>query len=83
MIKDLQVEIISPSGYLFDGQCHLVSVPSVDGDIGVMFDHESVLARLREGKITIFDNQQNILKEFSIASGFAEMFSNKLLILVD
>jgi len=83
MIKALQVEIISPQGYLFDGQCHLVSLPSTDGDIGVMSNHESLLARLREGKIAIFDEQQNILKEFPVTSGFAEMLDNKLLVLVD
>jgi len=83
MSKELQVEIISPDGYLFDGDCYLVSIPSVEGDIGVMSNHESVLARLRDGTIAIFDNQQNILKEFPVSSGFAQIFDNKLLVLID
>jgi F-type H+-transporting ATPase subunit epsilon len=83
MHKELQVEIISPEGFLFSGSCHLVTIPSVEGEIGFMADHESALAGLKEGKIAIFDAYQNILKEFSVTSGFAEMFGNKLLVLVD
>jgi F-type H+-transporting ATPase subunit epsilon len=83
MAKELQVEIISPNGFLFDGNCHLVTMPCVNGDMGIMFDHQAILSSLREGKVTIFDNQQNILQEFFVKSGFAEMFNNKLLILVD
>ena len=83
MIKELHVEIISPEGYLFDGLCHLAIVPSVSGEIGVMSDHESFLAKLQEGKIAIFDDNQNILKEFYIKNGFANMFNNKLLVLIE
>ncbi len=83
MHKELQVEIISPEGYLFSDSCHLITIPSVEGEIGFMADHEAVLASLKEGKIAIFDNHQNILKEFPVISGFAEMFGNKLLVLVD
>ena len=81
--KELQVEIISPEGYLFNGHCHLITIPSVEGEMGLMADHEAVLANLKEGKIAVFDSHQNILKEFSVKSGFAEMFDNKLLVLVE
>lgn len=83
MHKELNVEIISPEGSIFNGFCYLVTVPSLEGEIGFMADHEAVLAGLKEGKIAIFDAYQNILKEFSVVSGFAEMFNNRLLVLVD
>ena len=83
MVEELRAEIISPKGYLFNGNCHLITIPSVDGDIGIMSNHEAVLARLKEGNITIFDKDEKIQKEFSIKSGFAEIFNNKLLVLVD
>lgn len=82
-MKELQVEIISPAGFLFNGKCHLAAVPAASGVMGVMADHEAVLANLIPGKITIFDDKQNIVKEFDATSGFAEVFDSKLLILVD
>jgi F-type H+-transporting ATPase subunit epsilon len=83
MNKELNVEIISPEGCLFNDSCHLVTIPSLEGEIGFMAEHEAVLAGLKEGKVAIFDAYQNILKEFSVVSGFAEMFGNKLLVLID
>ncbi len=45
--KELQVEIISPQGYLFNGSCNQVTIPSVQGEMGVMADHEAVLVMLK------------------------------------
>ncbi len=83
MNKDLQVEIISPQGCLFSNFCYLISIPAARGEMGLMANHEAVLSSLSEGEIKIFDNQQNVIKNFPIKSGFAEMFNNKLLILVE
>ncbi len=83
-MADLKLEIISPSGVLFKGECHLVVVPSVSGDLGVMRGHEIVIAALREGEVSIFDEKHNLLKSLPIASGFAKMQDEEnLLVLVD
>ena len=79
----LQLEIISPEGYLFNSKCYLATIPAGKGEMGVMENHEAVLTSLNEGKIVVFDERNNVLKEFPVKSGFAEMFDNKLLILVD
>ncbi|MFT5702970.1 MAG: F0F1-type ATP synthase epsilon subunit [Rickettsiales bacterium] len=83
MHKELEVEIISPTGYLFKGQCHLATIPASDGDMGIMNSHETILTNLKEGKVVIFDNRDNIIKECEVKSGFAEMFDNRLLVLID
>jgi F0F1-type ATP synthase epsilon subunit len=61
-----------------------VTVPSVEGEMGVMYGHEAVIASLQEGQIKIFDDKQNVVKTFDVKAGFAEMQgSEKLLILLD
>jgi F-type H+-transporting ATPase subunit epsilon len=83
-MSNLNLEITSPNGVLFKGECHLAVVPSQAGDIGVMHGHEAFIASLREGKIDIYDEKQNLVKSFDIQSGFAEMQGvEKLLVLVD
>ena len=83
-MSELNLEIISAKGPIFVGECHMAVVPSVEGDIGIMKDHESVIAKLKEGKITIHDKQQNIIKEVEVQSGYAEMASaDKLIVLLD
>lgn len=83
-MSNLAIEIISPEGTIFSGNCHMAVVPSVSGDIGFMFGHEAVIALLREGQISLFDSAQNIIKQVNIVSGSAEIEdSGKLLVLVD
>lgn len=79
----LIVEIISPGGYLFNGNCHMVNVPATGGEMGILSHHESVLTTLSAGKITIFDKNKFAIETFEIESGFAEMTGEKLLILVE
>lgn len=80
----LKVEIISPSGELLKGSFHMVVVPSVLGDIGVMQGHEVVIVALREGEVSVYDEKQNLVKSFPVKSGFAEVQEGgKLLVLVD
>ena len=83
LTKELQIEIISPEGYLFKGHCYLVTIPAANGQMGLMADHETVLTSLNKGQVAILDNHNNVLKEYAIESGFAEMFDNKLLVLID
>lgn len=83
-MSDLKLEIISPNGVLFSGNCYMAVVPSIAGDLGAMRDHETVIAALREGKIMIYDNKHNVVQSFDVKSGFAEMQGGeKLLVLLD
>lgn len=80
---NLHIEVACPEGILFRGDCHLAVVPASSGEIGVMDNHESFLANLKEGEIKIFDNQNNLIKAIAVMSGFAEMQNSKLIILVN
>lgn len=83
-MANLNLEIISPSGILFSGTCNMATVPSVEGEMGIMFGHEAVIATLKEGQITVYDDKQNVIKTLEVKSGFAKMQSaEKLLVLVD
>ncbi len=80
----LNLEIISAKGIIFKGQCNMAVVPSVDGELGIMQGHESIMAKLREGQVVIYDAGQNIVKQFDVVSGYAEMANaDKLIVLLD
>jgi F-type H+-transporting ATPase subunit epsilon len=80
----LDIEIISPAGIVFEGNGSMVVIPSVSGEIGVMKDHESFVAKLQKGKIIVYSDKQEIISETLVDSGFAEIKdSNKLIILID
>lgn len=83
-MSNLKLEIISPAGVVFKGECSMAVIPSMNGEIGVMQGHEAFISALREGQIVVYDDKQNIVKSFEVVSGFAEMQSaEKLLVLFD
>lgn len=85
-MSNLKVEIVAPTGFLFQGECALVVVPSAVGDVGIMHGHEAIAATLRkESQIALYDEKQNLLKSFEVKNGgFANMQdADLLMILVD
>lgn len=83
-MTNLNLEIISPTSVIFEGQCHLVVVPSIAGDIGVMRGHEAFISVLREGQVLVYDEQEKLVENFDIKGGFAEVDDgSKLIVLID
>ena len=74
-MSDLHLEIISPTGPVFQGSCKLAVIPSAAGDVGVMYGHEALIASLRQdSKIDIYDEKDILVKSIEVKSGgFAEM----------
>jgi F-type H+-transporting ATPase subunit epsilon len=79
----LEVKIVSPSGILFEDKCHMVIIPTLSGEIGVMSNHESLITSLKKGEIKILDESEKIIKTFKSQAGFVEMKEKVLLILID
>ena len=81
--KALHIEIISPAGIVFDDYCHMATIPTTNGDLGIMKNYESTLSRLRAGKIDIYNDKSQIIKSFEITGGFANNVEDKLIVLLD
>jgi F-type H+-transporting ATPase subunit epsilon len=83
-MSNLNLEIISPTGILFKGNCHMAVVPATEGEIGLMKGHEIIITTLKTGQLLVLDEKQNQIAQFDIASGFAKMQdADNLLILID
>ena len=84
MANNLNLEIISLKGVVLKCDCNMAVVPSIEGELGIMYGHESVIAKLKIGQITVFDDKQNILKQIEVSGGYAEMHgADKLSVLID
>jgi F-type H+-transporting ATPase subunit epsilon len=83
-MSELNLEIISAKGPIFKGQCCMAVVPSVEGEIGIMHGHESIIAKLKKGQILVYSDAQTISNQFDVESGYAEISSaDKLIVLLD
>ncbi len=81
-MKEIFVEIITPSKSAYKGQVISITVPGTLGNFQVLYNHAALLSSLEIGKIQIEDaTGQHI--EFATSGGTVEVRDNKVLILAD
>ena len=79
MSENFVVEIISPDKSILKSEATEVTIPSYEGQMGILKDHISLITFLRPGLITIKDNSGE--KIFFIEDGIVEFSDDNLLIL--
>jgi F-type H+-transporting ATPase subunit epsilon len=81
-MKEIFVEIITPSKSAYKGQVISITVPGTLGNFQVLYNHAALMSTLEIGKIKIDDaTGQHI--EFATSGGTVEVRDNKVLILAD
>ena len=72
------VEIISPDHTILKQEVNEVTIPSFEGQMGILNNHIPLITFLRPGIITIKTNNE---KKFYVEEGTVEFSNNNLLIL--
>ena len=78
MSEKFIVEIITPDKSFLKSEAEEVTIPSYEGQMGILKDHISLITFLRPGFITIKNAEQ---KKFYVEEGTVEFSNNNLLIL--
>lgn len=81
-MKELIVEIITPSKTAYKGEVKSITLPGTLGNFQVLFNHAPLLSSLEVGRIKIVEANGNIL-EFVTSGGTVEILKNKVLVLAD
>ena len=79
MSENFVVEIISPDKSIFKSETTEVTIPSYEGEMGILKDHIPLITFLRPGLIVIKSNNEE--KIFFTEEGTVEFIKNNLLIL--
>ena len=77
MSDKFTVEIITPDKSIFKSETSEVTIPSYEGQMGILKDHIPLITFLRPGIISLKDQE----KKFYIEEGIVEFSNNNLLIL--
>ena len=78
MSETFIVEIISPDQTILKQEANEATIPSYEGQMGILKDHIPLITFLRPGIITI---KSNVEKKFYVEEGTVEFSNNNLLIL--
>jgi len=79
MSENFAVEIISPDRSILKSEASEVTIPSYEGQMGILRDHIPLITFLRPGLIVIKEN--SVEKRFFVEDGTVEFSNNNLLIL--
>ena len=78
MTDKFTVEIITPDRPIFQSNATEVTIPSYEGEMGILKDHIPLITFLRPGLISIKDKDE---KKYYVEEGTVEFSNNNLLIL--
>ena len=78
MSDKFTVEIISPDKSILDSEANEVTIPSYEGQLGILKDHIPLITFLRPGIISIHNQDE---KKYFVEEGTVEFSNNNLLIL--
>jgi len=81
-MKEINVEIITPSKSAYKGDVRTIWVPGELGNFQVLYNHAALLSNLDVGKIKIEDLKGQVI-EYVTGGGTVEVKDNKVLVLAD
>jgi len=81
--SSIKLEITTPEASFKFDEVYMVVMPGTEGEFGVLEGHVPLIATLEEGVVVIYDNKMNIKDKISISSGFVEVTSSSVMILVE
>lgn len=82
MAKSFAVDVVSPERTLWSGEATFVVARTPDGEIGVMADHEPVMAALTTGAVTV-DGADGQRTTIAVHGGFLQILDNQVTLLTD
>ena len=80
-MPSMKLEIVTTEEIVFTGNVDYVSVNSVDGQIGILPNHISLISELDKGNLMWRDGNKE--KDVAINGGFIEVMDNNVTILID
>ena len=75
-----KLEIISPEKIILSEDVKMVTLPSYEGEMGVLKNHISIITFLRPGIIKVQKKEGNI-NDFFVQDGAVEYFNDNLIVL--
>ena len=81
MAATLKLEIVTPEAKVFTGDVEMVTLPGVEGELGVYPNHVPLMTQLVAGEITARkDGQEYFL---AVGNGFVEVTGDRVSIITD
>jgi F-type H+-transporting ATPase subunit epsilon len=81
-METLQLEVLTPSGSIFNGPAKSVTLPGEEGEFGVLPEHVSLTTLLQAGVVDI-QKENGKTESIVVNWGVVQITQNKVVVLVD
>ena len=81
MEKTLYIEIEACNRHFYEGTCESLILPTIDGEYGVLPEHEPVVMAINAGEARLKVDGE--WKKAFLGEGFAEILPDSVILLVD
>jgi len=81
--QSIQFELVSPEEKLVSGPVHMVLIPGVEGEFGVLAGHASLVASLKAGVVELHKEEGGETRKIFIAGGFADVTGEQCTVLAE
>jgi F-type H+-transporting ATPase subunit epsilon len=75
-------EVLTPEGEIFSEEIEMLSTVTTVGSIGILANHEPLLARLEPTELRLYRAEDEIVR-FAQAEGYLQFAENRALVLVE
>ena len=82
-MADLHFELVTPERLVRSDEVHMVVVPGVEGEFGVMAGHAPFMTTLRDGELKVFKTAGAAPESIIVSGGFAEVGDKGLTVLAE
>ena len=81
MAETLKLEIVTPQAIVFSDDVHMVTLPAIEGEMGIYPQHERLITQLVPGEILVTKDGADTL--LAIGEGLVEVTATHVSILTD
>src|SRR2546429_3620445 len=81
MANTLKLEIVTPDATVYSGDVHMVTLPAVEGQVGIFPRHVPLLTRVVPGEIIVRKNGET--EFFAVGGGIVEITASRVAIATD
>jgi|SRR5437763_4893548 len=76
------VEVLTPEGEVFNDEVEMVSTRTTVGSIGILANHEPVLAMLDPAELRLYKTESEVVR-FAQAEGYLQVADGRAMLLVE
>jgi F-type H+-transporting ATPase subunit epsilon len=81
MAKSFRLDVVSPEATVWSGEAEFVVARTTEGEIGILADHEPLLAALTTGAVIVEHGTEKTT--IGVHGGFLQVLGNQVTLLTD